>query len=67
MIYLNDGIEAHASRLARLGPATTGVGCLYIKDLSAVDLDVLEEIVRSSYATLTAGVFGQRAREATEG
>jgi len=66
VIYLADGNGAHASALARLGPHTTGVGCLYIKDLSKVDLGVLEGIIRSSYATLTAGVFGQRAREGSE-
>jgi len=62
-IYLNDGVDAHADDLARLGPHTTGVGCLYVKDLAQVDLGVLEQVVASSYATLTAGTFGQRARE----
>ena len=62
-IYLNDGIEAHADELERLGPHTTGVGCLYVKDLDTVDLAVLERVVRSSYEGLTAGTFGQRARE----
>lgn len=63
VIYLNDGVGAHEESLKRLGPHTTGVGCLYIKDLEAVDLEVLEEIVASSYATLTEGVYGKRARE----
>ena len=62
-IYLNDGIAAHADELEQLGPHTTGVGCLYVKDLEQVDLDVLERVVRSSYETLTAGTFGRRARE----
>lgn len=53
-IYLVDGIEAHQERLDRLGPHTTGVGCLYLKDLAAVDLAVLEAIVRQSYETVTA-------------
>jgi hypothetical protein len=55
-IYLNDGIGAHADELERLGPHTTGVGCLYVKDLEQVDLDVLERVVRSSYETLTRPV-----------
>lgn len=63
VVYLSDGVEAHADALARLGPHTTGVGCLYLKDLTQVDLDVLEEIVAASYATLTAGTYGLRARE----
>ena len=63
VIYLQDGVDAHASELARLGPHTTGVGCVYVKDLSKIDLEVLESIVGSAYRTLTAGVFGNRARD----
>ena len=63
VIYLADGIGAHEEALSRLGSHTTGVGCLYLKDLENVDLGVLEEIVRSSYRTVTAGTFGQRARD----
>jgi len=62
-LYLADGIGAHPELLERLGPHTTGVGCLYVKDLGHVDLAVLEEIVARSYATVTAGTFGQRARD----
>jgi hypothetical protein len=62
-VYLADGIGAHPELLERLGPHTTGVGCLYMKDLGHVDLAVLEEIVAASYATVTSGTFGQRARE----
>lgn len=62
-VYLVDGVGAHADLLARLGPHTTGVGCVYLKDLGQVDLAVLEEIVRRSWATVTAGTFGQRAAE----
>ena len=64
VVYLNDGIAAYADRLSRLGEHSSGVGCLYLKDLDAIDLDVLEEIVAESYATLTAGTFTNRAREA---
>ncbi|PUB25571.1 uncharacterized protein DUF1801 [Promicromonospora sp. AC04] len=62
-VYLPDGVGAHADLLARLGPHTTGVGCLYLKDLDQVDLAVLEEIVRRSWERVTDGTFGQRARE----
>ena len=62
-IYLADGIGAYAPELEALGPHTHGVGCLYIKDLEAIDLAVLEDIVRSSYQAVTAGTFGHRARE----
>lgn len=62
-VYLNDGVGAHADLLAKLGPHTTGVGCLYLKDLTDIDLDVLETIVRNSYESLTSGTYTQRARE----
>lgn len=62
-VYLVDGVGAHAAELERLGPHTTGVGCLYLKDASTVDLDVLAEIVGSAYRTLTAGTYTKRARD----
>lgn len=65
-IYLMDGVASHASDLEQLGPHTSSVGCLYVKDLSLVDLDVLSRIVRNSYSTLTSGTYGSRAREGSE-
>lgn len=62
-IYLPDGVGAYADQLERLGEHTTGVGCLYIKNLDAIDLAVLEEIISHSYRTVTAGPFGNRAAE----
>jgi hypothetical protein len=62
-IYLADGVGAHDGLIAKLGTHTTGVSCLYIKDLDTVDMAVLEEIVTSSYAEVTDGTFGQRARD----
>jgi hypothetical protein len=52
-IYLLDGVGAHTESLSRLGPHTTGVGCLYVKDLAQVDLGVLEGIVDESYQKLS--------------
>ena len=63
VVYVMDGVGAHADLLARLGPHTTGVGCIYVKDLTQIDLGVLEQIVTRSYATLTAGTYTLRARE----
>jgi hypothetical protein len=65
-VYLPDGVGAHTDHLSRLGPHTTGVGCLYIKDLSAVDIAVLEKIIRRSYQAVTAGRYGHRARESED-
>ncbi|WP_372592827.1 DUF1801 domain-containing protein [Actinotalea sp.] len=52
-IYLMDGVDRHAEALDRLGPHTVGKGCLYLKRLDGLDLDALEDIVRSSYLALT--------------
>ncbi|WP_346234098.1 DUF1801 domain-containing protein [Parafrigoribacterium mesophilum] len=62
-VYLPDGVGAYPDQLARLGEYSTGVGCLYLKDLEKVDLAVLEEIIDSSYRTAASGVFGNRARD----
>jgi hypothetical protein len=62
-IYLADGVGSYSDVLGELGPHTTGVGCLYVKDLDAVDLDVLRDIVTRSYETVTEGIFTHRARE----
>ena len=59
-VYLPDGVGAYTDQLARLGAHTTGAGCLYLKDLSKIDLDVLEDIITESYQRVTAGTFGQR-------
>jgi len=66
-VYLADGVGAHPDLLERLGPHTTGVGCLYLKDLEQVDLGVLEALVRSSYERVSADTFGQRGRESGAG
>jgi hypothetical protein len=63
VIYLLDGVEAHAAALEKLGPHTAGVGCLNIKDLTKIDLDVLRRIVRASFGALTRGTVGKRARD----
>ncbi len=57
-LYFADGFTAHADRLARLGPHTLGKGCLYLKRLEQVDLDVLAELVAASWRTVTAPGFG---------
>lgn len=54
-VYLLEGFDEHADALARLGPHTTSVSCLYLKDLGAVDLEVLRGLVAESYAWTLAG------------
>lgn len=46
--------DLHAERLARLGPHETGVGCLYIKDLEAIDAEVLRDIVSDDWRRVLA-------------
>lgn len=57
-VYIMPGFDAHAALLERLGTHRTGKSCLYIKRLSDVDEDVLEELIvrsvdvmRARYAT----------------
>lgn len=66
VVYLLDGIGHHEEALTKLGPHKTGVGCLYLKDLTKIDLCVLKAIVRKSFKTLTAKTYGKRTREAAE-
>ena len=47
-LYLTEGFEGYDELLERLGPHTTGVGCLYVKRLSDVDSAVLTELVQRS-------------------
>jgi hypothetical protein len=49
VLYLVGGFEdRHVSALERLGPHKTGKGCLYLKSLDGVDLDVLRELIDRS-------------------
>lgn len=47
-LYLTDGIARHPQLLEKLGKHKTGVGCLYIKALSDIDLKVLEKLISAS-------------------
>lgn len=53
VVYLVGGFEdRYGSALDRLGPHTTGKGCLYLKRLDGVDTDVLRELVERSVRAL---------------
>lgn len=64
-IYVSDGVGAHSEQLEKLGPHTTGVGCIYVRDLEDVDLGVLEAIVKRSYESVSSGVYPHRARDSS--
>ncbi len=44
-IYIIMGFEKEAALMKKLGKHSTGKGCVYIKQLSDVDLKVLEELI----------------------
>ncbi len=57
-LYVFDDVATHDDALAALGPHTRSKGCLYIKDLTQVDLDVLRGIIEATYAHVVAGGSG---------
>ena len=54
VVYLMDGFDGQADLLAQLGKASTGVSCLYVKKLADIDMDVLAEMARRSWALMAA-------------
>jgi Domain of unknown function (DU1801) len=54
VVYLVDGYEGKAAQLERLGKHKTGKACLYIKRLSDIRVDVLEEMVAESLEYMNA-------------
>jgi hypothetical protein len=48
---IHNGYEAPDPLLARLGPHTTGKSCVYVKRLDEIDQDVLEQLVRTAWAS----------------
>ncbi len=57
-LYIMSGFPSHEALLKRLGRHTTGKSCLYIKKLEDVDLDVLRQLVRESFARMSKGPHG---------
>ena len=45
-VYIVPGYENKGALLKKLGPHTLGKSCLYVKDLSKVDTNALEDIIR---------------------
>jgi len=52
VVYLMDGFDGQADLLAGLGKASTGMSCLYVKKLADIDMDVLAEMARRSWAMM---------------
>src|SRR5690606_5243852 len=53
-IYILTKPEDWDARLEQLGPHSMGKGCLYVKRLDDVDLDVLRELVVAGWAASQA-------------
>ena len=53
-VYVMPGFQRYGSLLKKLGPHKTGKSCLYLKNLDAVDREVLTEILRESVAYMRA-------------
>ena len=51
-LYFMTGIEPYKSLLGKLGKHKTGKGCLYIKNLADVDMNVLEVLITTSVGDL---------------
>ncbi|ALM06846.1 hypothetical protein SB49_02780 [Sediminicola sp. YIK13] len=49
-LYILDGFDGHQELLKKLGPHKTGKSCLYIKKLSDIDMDILSELISTSFA-----------------
>ena len=50
-LYLPGGLEIHADLLAQFGKHTSGKGCIYVKKLADVQLDVLKQMLERSIAS----------------
>jgi hypothetical protein len=52
-IYIMSGFSKYDDLMSRLGTYKTGKSCLYIKQLSDVDLDVLRALISQSVAQMS--------------
>jgi hypothetical protein len=51
-IYISHDFASYKERLVRLGPHSTGKGCLYLRRLSDIDTEVLRALIREAFAHL---------------
>ena len=51
-IYIMGGFENQEELLAKVGKAKNSVGCLYVKKLEDIDLNVLKEMIQLSVKTV---------------
>jgi len=53
-IYFANGLSLYTHELANLGPHRNGKACLYVKNLDAIDLDVLTRMLTHAYADISS-------------
>jgi hypothetical protein len=53
-VYLMDGTARHSELLAKLGKHSSTGYCIYIRQLSDIELPVLDQIIRDSYEFIEA-------------
>jgi hypothetical protein len=63
-LYLTCDLSKYAPLLKKLGSHKTGKGCLYIKKLDDVDVDVLKELVADSVEEMRQRLNGEKAAAA---
>lgn len=51
-IYMMGGFKNQEALLSKIGKAKSSVGCLYLKKLSDIDLEVLKEMITLSIQTV---------------
>jgi hypothetical protein len=47
-LYIMSGFKRYEELMSNLGKHKTGKSCLYVKRLSDIDLDILEDLIRAS-------------------
>lgn len=52
VIYIVDGFEAHKNIMDNLGKFKTGASCLYLNSLKDIDMELLKELIKKSYANM---------------
>lgn len=53
-IYIMNGFNDYADLLKDLGKHKTSISCLYINKLENIDQNILENLIKKSYQTMTA-------------
>lgn len=53
-IYMPAGFKETQDLIEKIGKAKTSAGCLYIKSLEVIDVEILKDLAKKSYLKMTA-------------